>query len=77
MTATKENIYDIAKFIAGIYPEVRYELLNYNPLAEAKYKLVDREYCFKENPKMYTEDEMNEFRQVARDAGVKNLIIEA
>lgn len=77
MTATKENIYDIAKFIAGIYPEVRYELLNYNPLAEAKYKLVDREYCFKENPKMYTEDEMNEFRQVARDGGIKNLIIEA
>lgn len=74
MTAIKENIYHIAKFLTSIYPDVRYELLNYNPLAEAKYKLVDREYCFKENPRMYTEEEMNEFRQIARDAGIKNLI---
>lgn len=77
MTATKENIYDIVKFITSIYPEVKYELLNYNPLAKAKYNLVEEEYCFDENPKMYTEDEMNEFREVAKSAGVKNLIIEA
>jgi pyruvate formate lyase activating enzyme len=77
MTATKENINDIAKFITSIYPEVKYELLNYNPLAKAKYNLVEREYCFEENPRMYTEDQMNEFREAAKNAGVKNLIIEA
>lgn len=76
MTATKENIYDIAKFITNIYPDVKYELLNYNPLAEGKYKLVDREYCFKENLRMHTEEEMHEFREVAKSAGVKNLIVE-
>ena len=59
MTATKENVYEIAKFISDIYPEVKYELLNYNPLAKAKYKLVGKEFCFEENPKMYTGDEMN------------------
>ncbi|OAA93264.1 glycyl-radical enzyme activating protein [Clostridium coskatii] len=77
MTATKENIYAIGKFITGIYPDVKYELLNYNPLAKAKYNLVEEEYCFYDNPKMYTEGEMNEFREVARNAGVKSLIIEA
>lgn len=75
-TATKENITDIAKFITSIYPEARYELLNYNPLAKGKYNLVEMEYCFIENPKGYTEREMNEFREVAKQAGVKNLISE-
>lgn len=76
MTADKENIFAIGKFVTSIYSEVKYELLNYNPLAKAKYNLVEKEYCFAENPRMYTEDEMNEFRQAARNAGVKHLIIE-
>ena len=76
MTADKENIFAIAKFITSIYPEVKYELLNYNPLAKGKYHLVEREYCFGENPRMYTVDEMNEFRDVAKNAGVKHLIVE-
>lgn len=76
MTADKENIFAIAKFITSIYPEVKYELLNYNPLAKAKYGLVDKEYCFTHNPAMYTEEEMKEFRKVATSAGVKQLIIE-
>jgi len=76
MTATKENIIEIATFITGLYPEVKYELLNYNPLGKAKYSLVDREYCFEKNPRMYTPEEMDEFRTVAKHAGVKNLIIE-
>lgn len=74
LTATRENIRAIAGFIAGIYPEVSYELLNYNPLAKAKYNLVGKEYCFAENPRVYTEEEMEVFRTFAREAGVKNLI---
>jgi len=76
MTATKENIYDIAKFITNIYTEVKYELLNYNPLAKAKYGLVEKEFFLTENPKMYTDEEMNEFREIAKGAGVKNPVIE-
>ena len=74
-TATTENIYDISKYISEIYPSVRYELLNYNPLAKAKYNLIDNlDYCFEENPKMYTEEQMKEFQKIALDAGIKNLI---
>lgn len=74
-TATSENIYDISKCISEIYPSVRYELLNYNPLAKAKYNLIDNsDYCFEENPKMYTEEQMKEFQKIAINAGIKNLI---
>ena len=44
----QDNIMEIASFISQIYPDVKYEILNYNPLAEAKYHLVEREFCFKE-----------------------------
>ena len=77
ITAVKENIQDISAYISSIYPEVSYEILNYNPLAEAKYHLIDREYCFEENPKLYTKEEMGEFESWARLGGTKNVIIES
>jgi pyruvate formate lyase activating enzyme len=73
-TAYEENIGKIAEYISGIYPEVHYELLNYNPMAEGKYYLVDREYCFKENPKAYTKEQLKAFGNIARKHGIKNLI---
>lgn len=74
-TASKENISHISKYISSIYPEVKYELLNYNPLAKAKYNLVDNlDYCFEENPKMYTDEQMKEFQDVSYLSGIKNLI---
>lgn len=76
MTACKENILEISRYISGIYPEVTYEILNYNPLAESKYGLVDREFCFRENPKMYSKEQMQEFKSWALEGGVKKVIIE-
>jgi len=74
-TANNDNINDISKYISDIYPHVKYELLNYNPLAKSKYNLIDNlDYCFDENPKMYTDDQMKEFQDIAYCAGVKNLI---
>lgn len=77
ITTTKENIQGIAAFISSVYPDVSYEILNYNPLAEAKYHLVDMEYCFEENPKLYSKEQMQEFGEWAKHAGVRNLIIES
>lgn len=77
MTATKDNIKGIAKYLNGIYQYVSYEILNYNPLAEAKYHLVDREYCFEENPKLYTKEQMQEFKNWAVEGGLENIIIES
>ena len=67
----------IAKYLNGIYQYVSYEILNYNPLAEAKYHLVDREYCFEENPKLYTKEQMQEFKSWAVEGGLENIIIES
>lgn len=79
VTATEENIGAIVGFICGLYPEVRYELLNYNPLAIAKYELLpNREFLFsrEQNPRRYTSAEMAAFRDIARDAGVRNLVVD-
>lgn len=77
MTATAKNIREIAGYISGIYPTVRYELLNYNPLASAKYHLVDRKYCFEVNPKKYTAEQMQQFAQTAVSAGAVNASVES
>lgn len=75
-TASPENIAAIVRFITRIDPDVRYELLNYNPLAEAKYHLTDFTYGVTGHPKMYTSTEMQVFYETARQAGLKHLIIE-
>ena len=36
-TAIEKNIFTIGKYISTLYSEVKYEILNYNPLAEGKY----------------------------------------
>lgn len=74
ITATEENVAAVSRFIAGLYSEVRLELLNYNPLAAAKYPMLGRAYCFRENPRRFSEAEMRRFRSVAAENGVKNLV---
>ena len=76
ITATEENIVEIAHFLTALDPDVRLELLNYNPLAAAKYPLMNKEYCFQKNPKRYTEEEMDYFRSIARRSGVKNILMD-
>jgi len=76
MTAEEENIAGIAGFISSVLPDVRYELLNYNPLAGAKYHLVGRKYCFEKNPEKYTAAEMRHFAEIADRSGVRNTIAE-
>ena len=76
-TTACENIYRIGAFISGLHPEVRWELLNYNPLAAAKYdQVLDRDFAYAagQNPPLYTSTEMDEFRAIARESGVRNVI---
>lgn len=76
MSATKENISQIAHFLVSCNPNVHYEILNYNPLAQAKYAYLDLAYCFKENPKLYSQDKMDQFYKIAKNEGIQHLIIE-
>jgi len=76
LTDSPRNIAAISCYISGIYPQVSYEILNYNPLAESKYHLIDKEYYFKENPKRYSDEEMKTFAEIASLNEVKNIIME-
>lgn len=76
-TATIENVEAIGRFLSGLYPDVTYELLNYNPLAEAKYKHVDWDYCFTQNPHKFSPQQMQDFAAAARRGGVQNVLIES
>ncbi|MEG0276379.1 MAG: glycyl-radical enzyme activating protein [Coprobacillus sp.] len=76
MSATDQNITAIARFLVSIYPEVKYELLNYNPLASSKYSLVDLEYGLDKQYKMYTDEQMNHYYNLVYQTGLKNLIKE-
>ena len=54
-------------------PDVQYELLNYNPLAPAKYPLAGLEYGVPGQHPKYTLREMEVFRKAAENAGVRRL----
>lgn len=65
------------RFITNIYPDVRFELLNYNPLAAAKYDVLPGVlYVFDTdaNPKMFNREQLAGFHEIARANGVRNLV---
>lgn len=70
MTATAENIAGIARFLHACRPDVEYELLNYNPLAPAKYPLVGMTFAPGEDIRPFSEDEMEAFLRIARENGL-------
>lgn len=76
ITATKENLEAISHFIVELDENVKYELLNYNPLASSKYELVGKEYGIDENYKMFNEKQMQTFYEIVENIGIKNLIKE-
>lgn len=76
ITATEENLRAIAAWIAARNPAARWELLNYNPLAAAKYPLVGRTYCFADNPRKFSAEQMAVFAELARSAGAQNVFYE-
>jgi len=71
------NIAAIATLISSYYPSVRYELLNFNPLAKSKYVLLDKDYCFPDDPGLFSTENMADFAAVARSNGVMNVIIDS
>lgn len=71
ITATDENITKITNFLVNLYPEIKYELLNYNPLAPSKYELVDLEYGVDKQYKMFDQKQMQHFYQIVKQAGLK------
>ncbi len=76
MTATDDNISAITQYLVSLYPNVKYELLNYNPLASSKYELVNMEYGVDTHYQMFNQEQMQHFYDIVYQNGLKNLILE-
>ncbi|MEW6111643.1 MAG: radical SAM protein [Rectinema subterraneum] len=71
-TAIQENLEAIGAFIASIDPGIPWEMLNFNPLASAKYmKLGKSDYEFMKT-RQFPEKEMAAFRSIAAKYGLNN-----
>jgi pyruvate formate lyase activating enzyme len=69
ITATAENIRPIAAFVRDLPGNVPFELINFNPLASGKYRILDRNYAFESYTSPYAQEEYNEFIAVAAEQG--------
>lgn len=74
VTDSVENISAIAKHISGLKNLVRYELLNFNPLGEGKYKGLDKENAF-ETARPFDRDKLEELKNAAEHYGIKVKIV--
>ncbi len=72
-TATEKNIRDIARYVAATDPDLKYELLNYNPLCLSKYAALEWDYPVDEKKPLATE-QMNRFYQILEEEGIKNIL---
>lgn len=73
-TDSKDNIEKIAAYVKNMKNLFRYELLNFNPLGEGKYKGLDKENKF-EAARPFGEDKLNEMRKLLDKIGVAYKII--
>ena len=73
-TATEENIRAIARFLRGIDPAIKYELLNFNPLCRSKYSAMEQDYPVSGGA--LSEAELETFRAIAAEEGLTNIIKE-
>ena len=69
-TATPENLLAIADLVHSIDPSLPVELMNFNPLASAKYRRMRKAYAFADVTTTFAPAEMARFRSIFADRGV-------
>jgi pyruvate formate lyase activating enzyme len=71
VTADAENLAAVAGLAAAIDPAVPVELMNFNPLAAAKYRRMRREHALAGASASFTDQEMTAFRAVFSGQGLR------
>lgn len=71
LTALEENLRRIAVFLKGLKTEPPVELLNYNPLAEDKYRLLGLPSPAGAGVGPFSEERLAEFRGLLRQEGIQ------
>jgi pyruvate formate lyase activating enzyme len=69
-TAFAENLQAIADLVRGIDPALPIELMNFNPLAGAKYRRMGMEHEFADVARAFSPAEMSAFRSVLAERGI-------
>ncbi len=73
-TDSDENIRTIASFLKGHKNLKRYEILNYNPLGEGKYKALNVKNDF-ENARPFGKERLDEIKAILDETGINYKII--
>ncbi len=71
VTATEDNIRALARFVAESNPGGRVELINFNPLAADKYRLMDRDRSFFRGMKPLGSEALDGLYGILAEEGLK------
>ena len=71
MTATHENVAAISSFVYSIRKTIPVELINYNPLAPGKYRIMGKQYCLDSDCNPLSRARLAELEEVVRDCGLQ------
>ena len=74
VTDSADNIRAIAEYIKDMKNLFRYELLNFNPLGEGKYKALNADNPF-ESARPFGEDRLSELRTLLNEIGIPYKIV--
>lgn len=70
LTAYEENLKEIARFVQKTAPHVPIELINYNPLAINKYRLMGLDADSLQDMKPFNDKKLKEFYQILTEEGL-------
>ena len=73
ITDSEDNLSSIASFVSGVSAETPIELINFNPLAGNKYRIMHADAGHLKHLKPFSEDEMEHFRSILTVNGAKVL----
>lgn len=74
-TATEGNLRRLGHYIGNLGPvQPSVELLNFNPLAENKYRIFGQPWPISRNTERFNPEEIDYFAGVLRKAGVKRIV---
>ena len=68
-TDSEGNLKAIGTFVARIDPNIPIELVNFNPLARDKYRVLSADYLLKKIDSVVPKERMNHLRQVVAETG--------
>lgn len=69
-TAQEENVATIGRIVAGIDSRIPVELMNFNPLAAAKYRRMGRAFTPVDTSTAYSPNELRTFADIVERAGL-------